>query len=355
MGALDVATDRQLLATVIRNPNRIGEMTAHELSLLIDAAADARLLGWFLSRHESVPPGNVPEWLADRIRDVRATVTEAERAIRWEINRLQHAFADTDVLWVLLKGAGYVAAGLPPGRGRQVADIDLLVPETQLADAEATLKTHGWLTASLEPYDELYYRRWTHELPPMFHEERGSIVDVHHGILPRTSRLRPLPSRLLERSVPAGRYRVLCPSHMVLHAAAHLFHDGEVTGAIRDLVDITQLLAAFGDDPGFWDDWLAEAGTLGLQRPAYYAVRYAVKSGNVRVPANAVAHMQAWAPPSAVLRLMDMLVSRTISGRTGAWGSAATFALYVRSHWLRMPPLLLARHLVHKALARPKK
>lgn len=352
MGSLDVTPDRQLLADVIRNPNRIGELTAQQLSMLIDAAAEARLLGWFLSRHESLQPGDVPSWLADRIRDVRATVTEAERSIRWEINRLERVFADTDVLWVLLKGAGYVAAGLPPGRGRQVADIDLLVPEAQLGVAEATLKEHGWLTAALEPYDDLYYRRWTHELPPMVHEERGSVVDVHHGILPRTSRLRPLPSRLLERSVPAGSYRVLCPSHMVLHAATHLFHDGEVTGAIRDLVDITHLLGTFGGVPGFWDDWLAEAGTLGLERPAYYAVRYAVKSGNLRVPPDVVARMEAWAPPSTILRLMDALVSRTISGRTGRWGSAATFALYVRSHWLRMPPLLLARHLAHKACVR---
>jgi hypothetical protein len=29
--------------------------------------------------------------------------------------------------------------------------------------------------------------------------------------------------------------------------------------------------------------------------------------------------------------------------------AAARFALYVRAHWLRMPPLLLARHLAVKA------
>lgn len=354
MVPFDVNPDRQLLADVIRNPGRIGELTSHQRSRLIDAATEARLLGWFLSRHESVQPDDMPPWLQDRISDVRATVTEAERSIRWEINRLERAFAQTDVRWVLLKGAGYVTAGLPPGRGRQVADIDLLVPEAQLGAAEATLNEHGWHTASLEPYDDLYYRRWTHELPPMVHEERGSIVDVHHAILPRTSRLRPLSSRLLDRAVPAGSYRVLCPSHMVLHAAAHLFHDGEVTGAIRDLVDINCLLDTFGAHPSFWDDWLAEARTLGLERPAYYAVRYAMKSGNLQVPADAVARMAAWAPPFPILHLMDALVSRTISGRTGAWGSAATFALYVRSHWLRMPPLLLARHLSRKAFVRRK-
>jgi hypothetical protein len=32
----------------------------------------------------------------------------------------------------------------------------------------------------------------------------------------------------------------------------------------------------------------------------------------------------------------------------------ARFALYVRGNWLRMPPLLLARHLFHKAFISPR-
>jgi hypothetical protein len=32
----------------------------------------------------------------------------------------------------------------------------------------------------------------------------------------------------------------------------------------------------------------------------------------------------------------------------------ARFALYVRGNWLRMPPLLLARHLFHKAFLSPR-
>ena len=69
-----------------------------------------------------------------------------------------------------------------------------------------------------------------------------------------------------------------CPSHMVLHAAAHLFHDGEIAGAIRDLVDLDSLLRYFGDDPKFWGDLMGGASTLGLTRPAYYALRYAENS-----------------------------------------------------------------------------
>jgi hypothetical protein len=57
-----------------------------------------------------------------------------------------------------------------------------------------------------------------------------------------------------------------------------------------------------------------------------------------------------WKPVVPVTRLMDALVERTLLA--SGVSSAAAFALYVRSHWLRMPPLLLARHLLRNGLRR---
>jgi hypothetical protein len=189
-----------------------------------------------------------------------------------------------------------------------------------------------------------------HELPPMVHRDRRSIVDVHHGILPQTSRLKPSSERLLEHATPIGDgVRVLCPAHIVLHAAAHLFHDGEIAGAIRDLVDLDQLLRWFGRDEAFWRSFRRETRALDLARPAYYALRYARRWFGTPLPDDVIAEMAAWAPPAAVVRLMDTLVDRAVMGHAGRASSAAVFALYVRSHWLKMPPLQLVRHLIKKA------
>jgi Uncharacterised nucleotidyltransferase len=292
-------------------------------------------------------PG-VPVWLSDRFTTAHALAREYERAILWEIDRPERAFWDIDLVPVLLKGAAYVAAELPPGRGRRVADVDVLVPRGRLADVEAALQAHGWQFPALDPYDERCYRTWMHELPPMVHRERRAVVDVHHALLPTTSRLRPSSERVLERAVSArAGARVLCPSHMVLHTAAHLFHDGEVAGALRDLVDLDALLRTFGEEPGFWADLVREAETLQLKRPAFYALRYADR----QMPPDVLRSASQWSPSPPVLGLMDRLIEQTIRSAPGQ-RSGAAFALCVRSHWLRMPPHLLVRHLIRKSIRR---
>ena len=55
-------------------------------------------------------------------------------------------------------------------------------------------------------------------------------------------------------------------------------------------------------------------------------------------------------------RVMDALYDRALQPvaprDAGSLTLLARRALYVRAHWLRMPPLLLARHLAVKALRR---
>jgi hypothetical protein len=51
-------------------------------------------------------------------------------------------------------------------------------------------------------------------------------------------------------------------------------------------------------------------------------------------------------------RFSDSLFAARLLARNG-WGQptrrALRFAFYIRSHWMRMPPLMLARHLWTKA------
>ena len=341
-----------LLLEACRNADTLTGLAPLQWELLLEQADSARLMGRLVFEADRLGISrHAPGWLADRLGSARAMAHDSERSIEWEINRLARAFLHRPVKWVLLKGAGYVAAGLPPARGRRVADLDVLVPFESLAAAEAALREHGWEPAALSEYDQRYYREWMHELPPLVHGTRNSVIDLHHTILPRTSRLHPDPNALLDRAVPAGQAHVLCPPHMIVHAAVHLFHDGEISGAVRDLVDLDALLRCFDGEPGFWEQLIADGEALGVTRPIFYALRYAERLLGTPIPAHLGAARDSWAPPSPLLKAMDTMVDATL----GAGGGAArlsALALYARSHWLRMPPLMLARHLTRKALAR---
>ena len=138
---------------------------------------------------------------------------------------------------------------------------------------------------------------------------------------------------------------------MTLHACVHLFQDGEVRGALRDLVDIDGLLRHYGQVRTFWPALCDEAEALGLQRPAFYAIGAAVRILDTPIPAEVSARTRRWAPPALVDGVMTRLLDVTLSQGYDA-PAVAQLALYVRSHWLRMPPWQLAGHLLRKAARR---
>src|SRR5262245_46784011 len=152
MSQLDVLPDDRLLLRLLRDPGSHQVLTPHEFSRALDAADQARLLGYMLGLPVAALPENAPTWLKDRLTSAHALASEYERAIGWEINRLDRALSSSDIRWVLLKGAGYLAARLPTGAGRRVADIDILVSESDLARAEELLRAHGWEFPRLNAY-----------------------------------------------------------------------------------------------------------------------------------------------------------------------------------------------------------
>ena len=140
---------------------------------------------------------------------------------------------------------------------------------------------------------------------------------------------------------------------MVLHCATHLFHDEDFSHAPRDLVDFDALVRHFGRDEAFWPALLSRAEELELGRMLYYALRWASRIHRTPMPPETLEGAARFAPAFPVRTLMDSLLGPALRP-TGATASTrwARHALYVRGHWLKMPPHLLAWHLTAKALRR---
>jgi hypothetical protein len=348
---------QSLLVAVLREPALLATLPLPGWELLLRQAGAANLtltLRQLVVDHgllEAVPaqPRAHLEW-------VRVIGERHGSAVRFEVAQIARALEDTGLPLLLLKGAAYAMAGLPAGRGRLFTDVDILVPKARLDEVEAALMLAGWAASGLDDYDQRYYREWMHELPPMQHMQRGNSIDVHHAILPETARARPDPAKLRAAAVAVDGHPglvVLAPVDMVLHGAVHLFYDGEFDKGLRDLFDIHRLLLHFGPTPGFWEALPVRACELELARPLFYALRYSARVFGTPVPPEAQRAVAGGRPNRVLLALMDALFERALQpdheSCADRWTLLARFLLYVRGNWLRMPPLLLARHLFHKA------
>jgi hypothetical protein len=276
--------------------------------------------------------------------------------MRLELRKVTKTLATIGTPILLLKGAAYMMAGLALARGRFYTDLDILVPRDRLAGSEQSLLAAGWRHYKTDDYDQRYYRRWMHELPPLYHPERGIVIDIHHSILPLTSRLSPDPGLLWADSVAlrGSPLRVLSPVDMVLHSAAHLFHDGAISGGFGNLLDLHLLISDFNRDPAFHTLLPERAEQLRLGRPLYYALKFCRQLCGTRLPDGLIERCHRFAPGPVAGPLMQMLVPPVLGPRYPRHRPATVFAwlLYLRSHWLRMPPGRLAQHLGRKGLRR---
>jgi hypothetical protein len=353
---------RHLVLQAFRHPQSVTSLSLAEWDMLIRQARHGNVLASLHALLEEQGMLNaVPAQPRRHLAWSWIAAKRHSQAVFWEVSHIRKALADVGIPVMLLKGAAYVFTRLPSARGRIFSDIDILVPKSSLDRVEAALMMHGWATQHMDNYDQRYYRKWMHELPPMQHIKRLSVIDVHHAIVPETAPVHPDPALLLKaaRAVDGGDgLTVLAPPDMVLHSAVHLFHDGEFDNGLRDLIDIHRLLNHFGASPDFWPLLLHRARELELARPLFYALRYAKRMLGTSIPPETIDASKAGSPGKLILALMDHLFSRGLapdhSSCTDRYTGIAKQLLYIRANWLRMPPFLLARHLFHKAFISSK-
>ena len=331
-----------LLVRTLRDPASVAALDASGWNSLIAAARAERLIGTLAFRLADV---TVPPAITPILSDAQDDAAREARQALWEADRAAQALGALGVRVVLLKGTAYAAAGLKAGQGRFIGDLDILVPRDAMAAVEQALIAAGWEWVKDDPYDDAYYRQWMHELPPMIHATRDRMIDVHHTILPLTAKPKPDATILIADAVQAtDALFALSAEHMVIHAAAHMLADGDLQGGLRNLWDIHCLCSEFGSrDDDFYLSLFEEAAYHGLTVAVWRALRLAHHLYGTTV--------KAYKTPITVnyrLRPLDRLFIARLLARDG-WGretrKALIFAFFLRSHWLRMPPLMLARHL----------
>lgn len=318
------------LVALLVEPSRAADLDTNAWTAILCAARAERLLGSLACRLDGF---DVPDGVASVLATARLDAEIGQTAALWEAEMARRALAPLGIPVVLLKGTAYVSAGVGAGQGRHIGDLDILVPRDRLLEVETALLEAGWEWVKPDPYDDAYYRRWMHELPPLIHRDRDRMIDVHHTLLPLTARPSPDAGELIAHSIMLKNgLHVLSPEDMIIHAAAHLLADGDLAGGLRNLWDIERLLGEY-DSEEFVRRLRGRAKLHGLAQVVELALRLR-QSLFVDID-------PAW-------RRLDFWYAARLLARDG-WGRPTRpllrLVFYIRSHWLRMPPLMLARHL----------
>jgi Uncharacterised nucleotidyltransferase len=362
-----IINNAMLLVNALRAPASTAALDGRGWTALIAMARAEQLIGTLAHR---LAGQEVPGAVAAILVDAKTNADVQRRGALWEADCAGRALNTYPGKIVLMKGTAYVAAGLLAGQGRHIGDLDIMVAHSDLAMVEALLQEPGgWEWVKEDAYDDAYYRDYMHELPPMIHKDRDRMIDVHHTILPLTARPRPDAAAMLADTKPLsfrgelvplnqtpllltaptpspspegeGGMHIFCPADMTIHCAAHLIADGDLAGGLRNLWDFHCLTTEFADaDEDFLSKLHARARHHGLWQAVHMAARLAHRLYGTAIP-------DSW----RVRGICDFLFIRCLTARD-SWGrptrKITRLIFYIRSHLLRMPPLMLARHLFTK-------
>ncbi len=341
--------------SLLTDPGQAATLSQREWNELVPTLREHGLLARAACRlRAQALLGCVPRETLRHFEAASALCDQHALSVHWELERVESCLGGAGIPYMLLKGAAYLKAGMKAGEGRMFSDMDILVRRSDLRAAEWVLAEHGWRPKQLNPYDERYYREWMHQVPPLAHVLRGSAIDLHHAIVPPTSRLAFSTEEVFDLGWPlAGSRHALLPDHrdLVLHSAVHAFFEEDFTSALRDLSDIDSLVRELSEDDGFALALHERSRALGLERPLSLALALAHHFFGTPLEDSLKSRLPK-ARNSLTLHLLKAALDpgRPLEPRKRR--QAARALLYVRGHYLKMPLRLLAPHLTRKLLHR---
>jgi hypothetical protein len=348
----------QLLLAALGDPAQCSTLELDVWDRLVRTARAARVLGVLGARIERAGMINdVPEPVANHLRAAKAEARYLRQMILRQLTVVAETLRPLAVRLVALKGSAYILRDSRCAEGRMPRDVDIMVERSRLDEVERTLLAAGWEFEKTDPYDQHFYRAWSHELPPMRAPAMPLELDLHHAILPPLGRLRPDTAALLAAAEPVSGWEwwTLSAADQVLHASAHLFQDSDWVSRLRDLVDIDALIReGAAANPRFWVVLADRALELDLAAPLWYALDVVEDwlGTPVELPTR---QRQALAPGRLGRSLTLMFARRCLAvvhpDREPGWRERLSrSAMSLRATWMRMPPTLFAYHAANKAV-----
>jgi hypothetical protein len=307
---------RLLAAAAVPGARRTGDDAfdagAIRWSYLVEVARrhrlDPLLSRWLDHDGRDCAPGPVVETL----REARLGTSARNLFLQAELRRIATALAERGIPSLALKGAALVETTYGDASLRPMRDLDILVPEPDIARAEAAIHALGYLSTPWRPADELDGVRHgpRYAYPLLVRDRPPTGVDLHRrlaGDLPKLA-LDDFWER--SRESDRGPYRVPSPEDLLLHAGIHFFKDRmvESTGSLGQLADVAWIVDRHELD---WDALVRRASVYEVQGRLFLTLYSAREALGLRVPRGV---MEELAPSAPMGILGRRFLARRVAG-----------------------------------------
>lgn len=293
-----------------------------------------------------------PEFVQRHLYSAYIYANRQSKQIFYEALLLQELLEKNAINPVFLKGANYALRKSNNSHGRICSDIDVLVKVEDINNCESLLLAQNWKSEKLTKYDEKYYRQWAHEIPPLMHPFRGTVLDIHHNLyLPISGRSPNIELFLDELDLTEDSFAVLKIPQTVMHSIIHLFMNEDFSSGLRDLFDIYRLVTEYGDED-FWNDLISLAQKSNFLLELQYCLVALTTIFSFEVPQCVSNRLQDkslskvqqfWAKHIFVNAIIPHHPLVALKRQ-----SCASSLAYFRGHWVKMPMTVLFKHFVVK-------
>lgn len=353
--------NNSLLLSLFRDPSTAKKLSNSQWTSVLTHGRQQNMLGRLLFVFEQSKNTNlIPVKVKLHMENCQRTFQRQSINVHRELLEISNVFVKKGITASVLKGAAYVSDNISCQHGRIFSDIDILVEVENLQKAEFALMTQGWIHCKETDYDKRYYREWMHEIQPMIHNVRHTVVDLHHNILPRTNSQFFDANLLCFESSRYPNLQTLSPVDKYIHSAVHLFTEGEFSHPIRDITDLIMLFdnikerdSELVNTQSVVNAVLTRAENLGLESYINFSLYFVLVNGQSDEKQNIAKVIESSICRSNISRLFSLPSYKLIfnSDNTKAISVKHKLSLtwlYLRSHLIKMPLRVLVPHLVRK-------
>jgi len=225
---------------------------------LVQTAADETILSVM---HDSLSglglAHELPADVAHLFSTVKELNLERNKRILADLKSISGLFNNVGIEPVVLKGAAYLLRGLYPDLStRYLADLDILLPESDFPAAIQILRSQGYLCQAAHPVETIIGNAY----PPLWRPYSVEI-DLHRSLALGVTKSLLSGSEVLGGSViqelDGVRLRVPSPEHLIIHHVVHSqihdFYPQRIRPCLQNMHDMVLLQRRFGSDI----DWSA--------------------------------------------------------------------------------------------------